>query len=90
MPKDSMSERTARLEEESNGAKASFKEFRTEMRVRLDKQDEMLEKLMDDLKLRRWLAKILKTVILLLVALFGAFHAPHWLYQFFGLPEPPK
>ena len=82
-----MHERTARLDAEINGDRTTFREFREEMRARMDRQDKMLESLMDDLKLRRWLARMLKSIILIIVAILGVIHAPHWLHQLLGIED---
>lgn len=87
MAHEDIHERTGRMEEQMNGDRTTFREFREEMRTRMDNQDKMLESLMDDLKLRRWLARLVKSTILVIVAILGVIHAPHWVHQLLGIED---
>lgn len=68
-----------------NEHKEAFKLFEQKLETRLNTMQTVLEELQDDLKLRRWLARALKSSILILLAVLSFLHAPDWIHKFLGL-----
>ncbi len=90
MEEESIKERQARLDENLDNDRTNFYEFRKEMRERLSTQDQMLQVLTDDLKLRRWFAKFIKSMIIVSGTILGIVHAPDWLRHLLGLQDFKK
>ncbi len=90
MKEETIPERQARLDENLENDRTTFYDFRKEMRERLNIQDQMLQVLTDDLKLRRWLAKFIKSLIIIVGTIIGIVHAPDWLRHLFGLHDLKK
>ncbi len=90
MKEETIPERQARLDENLENDRTTFYDFRKEIRERLDTQDQMLQVLTDDLKLRRWLAKFIKSLIIVGGTIMGIVHAPDWLRHLLGLQELKK
>lgn len=66
--------------------KETFKLFEQRMEERLETMQTVLQELQDDLKLRRWLARAVKFILIILISLLGFLHAPNWVHHLLGLP----
>lgn len=81
---ETQNERQIRLDTELSRDRNDFLEFKQYVGSRFDRMDIVLAELHDDLRLRRWLMKALKSLILILAAILGFIHAPSWLHHLFG------
>lgn len=59
--------------------------YQADIHERLTTMQDILDELHDDLKLRKWLMRATKSVILILAAVFGFLHAPAWFHHLFGI-----
>ena len=85
-----ITERQMRMDTELRKDRDGVNEFRLEVRERFEKQDVMLQALMDDLKLRRWILRVMKFIISIGVTIVGVTHGPDWLRHILGLKDINK
>lgn len=81
---ETMKQKQTQIAERLDNDRQNLVAYQQDMHARLTVMQNILDELHDDLKLRKWLMRALKSLVLVIAAILGFIHAPAWIHSLFG------